>query len=212
MRKRVATGMSVKDILNMPVSKLSEYTPAQQKEIVSRLASAANKRARTLEKNNINNSALMRLDNSGGKISVRGKSGDELIKEMIRAREFLTNKFSKASFWNKTIKNIKNKSSLKDMSKEQISNAFAIYDMLREMDREIINRIDRYELMDYINDLTTNEGITNIEEIRRRSIEFVQTRYDELMSEYKETTTNFSNNIEYDIPPRAQNKRKRKRK
>ena len=211
MRKRVATGMSVKDILNMPVSKLSTYTPAQQKEIVSRLASAANKRARTLEKNNINNSALMRLNNSGGKISVRGKKGDDLTREMIRARDFLNNKFSKTSYWKKTIKNIKNKSSLNDMPEEKISNAFSTYDMIRETDAELINRINKYELMDYIDGLTMIEGITNPDEIRRRVIEYARAEYDRLMRDYSDTTTRFSNNIEYDIPPRAQNKRKRKR-
>ena len=212
MRKRVASGMSVKDVLNMPVSKLSTYTPAQQKEIVSRLASAANKRMRTLEKNNINNSALMRLNNSGGKISVKGKSGDELIKEMIRARDFLNNKFSKTSYWKKTVKNIKNKSSLNDIPEEQVSNAFSMYDMIRETDAELVNRLNKYELMDYIDGLTMIEGITNPDEIRRRVIEYARAEYERQMRDYDNTSTRFSNNIEYDIPPRAQNKRKRKRK
>ena len=212
MRRRVASGMSVKDVLNMPVSKLSSYTPAEQREIVSRLASAANKRMRTLEKNNINNSALMRLNNSGGKISVKGKSGDDITREFIRARDFLNNKFSKTSYWKKTVKNIKNKSSLSDMPEEQVSNAFSMYDMIRETDAELVNRLNKYELMDYIDGLTMIEGITNPDEIRLRVIEYARAEYERQQRDYNETSTRFSNNIEYDIPQRAQNKRKRKRK
>ena len=212
MRRRVASGMSVKDVLNMPVSKLSSYTPAEQREIVSRLASAANKRMRTLEKNNINNSALMRLNNSGGKISFKVKSGDDITREFIRARDFLNNKFSKTSYWKKTVKNIKNKSSLSDMPEEQVSNAFSMYDMIRETDAELVNRLNKYELMDYIDGLTMIEGITNPDEIRLRVIEYARAEYERQQRDYNETSTRFSNNIEYDIPQRAQNKRKRKRK
>lgn len=100
-RQRIATGLKISDIMDMPISKLSQYTPKQQREIISRLASAANKRLKTLQKQDIYNSAVSRLEKSGGKISVRGKSGDELIKEFVRAREFLSNKFSSATYWKK---------------------------------------------------------------------------------------------------------------
>lgn len=209
-RSRIAQGKSIQDILRMPVSKIQGYTPAQQRELVSRLASAANKRARTLEKSGISNSATSRLNYSGGKISVRGKSGDELIKEMIRARDFLLNKFSSKKEWTKTIKNIKNKSSeFRGVSNIRISNAFSAYETARETNPEIVNKIYKYILMDFIDNLYEIEGLTDSDEINRRVIEFAKSEYDKRTREYNSENTRFSNAIEYDIPARARNKRKR---
>lgn len=82
-RSRIASGMTINDIMEMSMSKFEQYTPTQQREITSRLASAANKRLRTLQKSDIENPATLRLNMSGGKISVRGKSGDELKQEFF---------------------------------------------------------------------------------------------------------------------------------
>lgn len=212
-RKRVATGMSVQDVLNMPISRFQNYTPTEQREIVSRLASAANKRLRTLEKGNINNSATLRLYQSGGKISVRGKAGSELTKELIRAREFLTNKFSSKKEWNKTIKNIKNKNAdFSGMNESDIARAFAAYDLARETDAELVNKINKYTLMDFIDGLQFIEGVTDANEIHRRVIEFARAEYERQRREYHEQNTRFSDTLENDIPKRISRKRKRKRK
>lgn len=212
-RKRVATGMSVQDVLNMPISRFQNYTPTEQREIVSRLASAANKRLRTLEKGNINNSATLRLYQSGGKISVRGKAGSELTKELIRAREFLTNKFSSKKEWNKTIKNIKNKNAdFSGMNESDIARAFAAYDLARETDAELVNKINKYTLMDFIDGLQFIEGVTDANEIHRRVIEFARAEYERQRREYYEQNTRFSDTLENDIPKRISRKRKRKRK
>lgn len=212
-RKRVATGMSVQDVLNMPISKFQNYTPTEQREIVSRLASAANKRLRTLEKSNINNSATLRLYQSGGKISVRGKAGSELTKELIRAREFLTNKFSSKKEWNKTIKNIKNKNAdFSGMSESEIARAFAAYDLARETDAEIVNKLNKYTLMDFIDGLQVIEGVTDPNEIHRRVVDFARSEYERQRREYYEQNTRFSDTLENDIPKRISRKRKRKRK
>lgn len=208
-RSRIAQGKSIQDILRMPVSKIQGYTPAQQREIVSRLASAANKRLRTLEKSGINNSATSRLNYSGGKISVRSKSGDELIQEMIRARDFLTNKFSSKKEWIKTIKNIKKNETFKNVSISNVSKAFAAYEMARETNPELINKIYKYTLMDFIDSLYSIEGLTDPEEVNRRVIEFAQSEYARRNEEFESETRRFSNAIEYDIPVRARNKRKR---
>lgn len=212
-RKRIASGMSVQDVLNMPISRLQNYTPSEQREIVSRLASAANKRLRTLEKANINNSATLRLYQSGGKISVRGKAGSDLTKELIRAREFLTNKFSSKKEWNKTIKNIKNKNAdFSGMNESDVSRAFAAYDLARETDAEIVNKINKYVLMDFIDGLQFIEGVTDSNEIHRRVIEFARAEYERQRKEYHEQNTRFSDTLENDIPKRLKKKYKRKRR
>lgn len=209
-RIRVATGMSVQDVLDMPISKFQNYTPTEQREIVSRLASAANKRLRTLEKGNINNSATMKLHESGGKISVRGKAGSELTKELIRAREFLTNKFSSKKEWNKVIRAVAKNEIFKGKDIGTVGRVFAMYDYLRELDPEIVNKINKYTLMDYVDDLY-NIGASR-EDIINKSMEYIRNEYNKRQEEYKTSNTRFSEPLENDIPKRIIRKRKRKRR
>lgn len=209
-RNRIATGLSIENILKMPVSKIQSYSLTEQKEIISRLVSAGNKRLRTLEKNDINNAATLRLYNSGGKLSVKGKFEDELIKEYIRARDFLQNKFSKVSEWKKTIKNIMKNDTITGLQETDVSQAFSYYELLREMNPAIVNKINEYHLLDYITDLIMDD--TPRETIINKSITWVNDEYKRTRDEYNRTTTRFSDSLEYDIPDRINKKKKRKYK
>lgn len=211
-RKRAASGLTIENIMSMPISKLENMSLKEQREFVSRLGSAANKRLVNLQKNDIYNSAVRRLELGGGKISVRGKNKDDLTKEFIRARDFLKNKFSSASNWKKTIRNIAKKSDYEGITgsdTSDLSKAFSIYDVLREIEPEITKRANKYELTSYIKSIMYLFDST--ESIIDRSISWLQERSDKLQNDYENNTSRFSDSIEYDIPPRARNKRKRKR-
>ena len=85
-RKRVTQGKTIEDLLKIDMAALQDYTISEQREIVSRLASAANKRLKGLESKGIETPATIKLKMSGGKISVRGKSEEDLFIELYRAR------------------------------------------------------------------------------------------------------------------------------
>lgn len=205
-RSRIATGLSVSEIMNMPISKLTSYTPSQQREIVSRVASAANKRLRTLEKQNISNPATRKLTASGGKISVRGKSGDELIKEFNRARAFMKNKFSSAKEWKKTVKKLSQSEQLSNIPEQEIGEVFDYYDNARETDPNVINELSKYELMDYIDGLIYIEGLTDPDEINKRVLQYAQAEHDRRQRESENLNRRFSSGLEYDVPKRLQKK------
>ena len=73
-RSRVSTGLSIQDIMRMDMNKFEKYSFTEHKEIVSRLASAANKRYRNFEKKGIVNPATLYMNLEGGKISVKNRS------------------------------------------------------------------------------------------------------------------------------------------
>lgn len=211
-RSRIATGLSVSEIMQMPISKLTSYTPTQQREIVSRVASAANKRLRNLEKQGISNPATRKLYESGGKLSVRGKTGDELIKEFNRARDFMKNRFSSAKEWKKTVKKLSQSEQLQDIPEQQIGEVFDYYDNARETDPNIINELSKYELMDYIDGLIQIEGLTDPDEINRRVLQYAQAEHDRRQRESENLTRRFSSGLEYDVPERLQKKRKQRKR
>lgn len=209
-RRRLSAGMSVEDVLKMPISKLSEYDVTGIREITSRLASAGNKRLKALEKAGIKNSAVMRVESGGGKFSVRGKGKEETIKEFIRAREFLKNKFSRVGEWKKTVKKLKEADAFKDVPETDVSQAFAMYDYLRELEPEIVKKVNKYHLQDYIVNVYLEGG--SREDVMEKALKWTRTQVEKQQREYKQTSDRFASNLENDIPVRLKTKRRKKRK
>lgn len=186
----------------MSMSKFEQYTPTQQREITSRLASAVNKRLRTLQKSDIENPATIRLNMSGGKISVRGKSGDELKQEFFRAKQFLQSKFSKKSEWKKFEKKINENYD----NRENMGLAFSYFDILQETDPNISALREKYRLVDVIADYIRDGN--NADEIIRKSKEYLDKRYLEEQERYNARNTTFGDRLQN---TRKRYKRKKKK-
>ncbi len=199
--------------MNLPMSKFEEYTTTQQREIVSRLTSAANKRLKTLGKNSIENPATIRVDLSGGKFSVRGKSGQELKQEFFRAKQFLNSRFSKSSEWKKFEKKLneglkQNKAMQADKG-EGMGLAFSYYDILQETDPRISSNREKYRLVDVIADYI-REG-NNAQEIINKSKEYLNNRYREEQESYNNQSVSFGDSLD-NTPYRFKRKRKRRKR
>ena len=87
-------GYSINDILNMDIEEFSNLSKPQLREVVSRLASAANKRLARVSKDDIVSPAQIEAVESGGKFSTKGKSEIELQVEFRRVANFLQDKTS----------------------------------------------------------------------------------------------------------------------
>lgn len=198
-RNRVSSGLTIKDIQKMSMDKFQKYTPAQQRELVSRLASAGNKRLRNLEKTGTETPATIKLNLSGGKLSVKGKSGDDLIKEFYRAKNFLNSPTSTKTGWKKTKQEIQK--TVSDIGKiykgmdynEAIANAFAYYDALLEIDPTLTMNRDKYKVTEKIAEMMKN-GIEP-EEIINKSTTYLMDLYDAEQTRYNETIQPLGNNI-----------------
>lgn len=94
-------GKSIDELLKLG----SDFNRYQQmgedklRQVVNRLASAANKRARRMEKAGENSPALQRLKDSGGPISTKDKTLEELQFEFLRVKDYMEDKTSSLVFW-----------------------------------------------------------------------------------------------------------------
>lgn len=203
-RSRITQGMSIGNIMDMPMSKFETYTPTQQREIVSRLASAANKRLKTLQSNNIENPTTIRVEMSGGKFSVKGKSGDSLKNEFFRAKQFLGSKFSSTKEWRKFEKKIQAKYS--DTEKAiDMGLAFSYFDVLQEVDPSISALREKYRIVDLIADYI-KDGVKG-KDIIQKTRDYLDKRYKQEQERYNSKSVRFGNRIE-----NTQRKFKRKKK
>lgn len=206
----------------MSEEQLMNYTPSQQRELVSRVASATNKRIKNLTSKGMLPAPLIRIQESGGKISVRGKTGDTLINEFNRAKQFMKSKISSVSGYKKEVKKIE--ADIKAMDLEGsisriaiekgmdkstlVSNAFSIYDVLSQTNAKLVSNKDRYKIAGHIADLIYY-GATN-DEVIMNTIYWLEQEYNKVRKSYDETVEGniLGNRLENDTPKRYRRKRR----
>ena len=211
-RQRIATGLKVSDITKMSMSEFEKYTPAQQREIVSRLGSAANKRLKNLTSKGITTPATIHLQQSGGKISVKGKSGEELKQELFRAKQFLKSSLSTVSGYRKLQKAVKEelkRTGIQYNDSNSLGQAISYYDMLSDIDPTIRNKKDKYKVQAFIAELIDAGKSEN--EILTEVSNYLNEGYLKTQEDYNKLDVSFGEQIDYDIPKRYRRNRKRRK-
>lgn len=166
----IVSGMSVSDILNMSESRFNKLTERELKLVVGRLVSAVNKRVRRFEKAGITTPATRALEKSGGKLSVKGKSLNELRSEYARARNFLNMETSTRKGYEQVQKKISETLRERgyDISPNELDDMFEVYNDLLEIDPSLSMSKDRYLLMQEIanmpDDLDVSEKVLKAKE------------------------------------------------
>lgn len=87
-------GKSIKDIMDISIDEFSHLSKTELRQAVSRLADAANKRLKRLEKSDVVSPAYMEAKEADSKFSTSGKSEIELQIEFRRVSNFLQDKTS----------------------------------------------------------------------------------------------------------------------
>ena len=88
-RRSYVKGKSTEDLLNMGYDAFMTLSPAELRQVVSRLSDTANKRLKRLGKTAT--PATEQAKRSGGKFSTKGKNVSQLRTEYARVRAFLEN-------------------------------------------------------------------------------------------------------------------------
>lgn len=216
-RERISAGLSIQDILNIPMSKFEKYTPTQQRELVSRLASAANKRYSKFEQKGIVNPAILKMQMEGGRISVRNKTPDEIKEEYFRAKKFLKSGLSTQKGYKQYTKRLKeaiNRETKTGIQKgmphsEVYASSFAYYDLLQETDAKIANIADKYKIVEQIAEYI--EDGQDEQQVFENINKYLAQEYEREQEEFNNLSVSFGEQIEDDTPKRYRRiKRKRK--
>ena len=211
-RNRVSSGLTVQDIMSMDMKKFESYSLKEQKEITSRLASAANKRLKTFERKEIVNPAVLKMQMEGGKISVKNKNPDELKEEYFRAKTFLKSKFSTQKGYKQYMEklndslNIDQKGIYKGMNASLLySTAFAYYDALQDISPSIQNVKDKYKIANKIAEFMQDGK--DEKEIFKDVFSWLSKEYEQMQEQFNETSVSFGNRLdEEDTPTRFKRK------
>lgn len=152
-RVRYTQGQSIQDLLKIRPGDFANLPSAHQREIVSKLSSAGNKRLRSLAEHGIQTPATMRVQMSGGKFSTRGKDAEGLLKELTRAKRFLGSGQTTVKGWREQERELKRDlQNVGIQSKPETGLAYAIYDLLSDYNADITVQRSKYEIVRRIED------------------------------------------------------------
>ena len=168
------------------VSKAKKERIRQQRREASRMASMANKRLKRLEKNGLQDTPAYKtwIESGGEKFGVRGKTYNELQKEMARMRQFINSQTSTIKGVNNVLKEMadntgikyKNLKELRQSSSQFFELASKIEQYLRTVEdmassigyQKIWQQINQYV---QVNKIQLGNSKNNIEELTRRVVE-----------------------------------------
>lgn len=157
-------GKSLDSLLNMNPERFLKLTPTQKRQIVGRLASAANKRVKRAVQSGRESWAIKRAQEEG-RFSTAGKSVDALTEEYNRVRSFMVNPTTTAKGYDTASKEIAERLEEEgyEVTPEEAGRALALYEELATKDKDTISREERYK---YLRELTDIVGADTIHDVR----------------------------------------------
>lgn len=173
---------SISYLQNLSNRQLTNLTRNEFAKVVSKLASAANKRTKRLIQSGVPSPALIgRVERGKVKFSVKGKNVDELKKEYLEVKSYLSSETSTVKgarkVMNTVIDTLKNKKGI-EITENQYKNFFKIYERVKEADPYISSQQMKYKVfeaisnkMDYANpDDVIDSVIDDLENLYEQSM------------------------------------------
>ena len=165
-RSNWATGKSINFLLDLDPDVWTQLSDRELRDVVSRLASAANKRVKRAEASDSQSWAVKSVQR-GGKFSVKGKDLSSLQREYQRVKSFLSDPTSTSKGWKEAQNEIG--AALNEMGYEvtpdQVRRMITLYNALTEVDGQTLSREDRYKYMKELADIAGGSSWRDAEAI-----------------------------------------------
>lgn len=173
---------SVSYLQNLTNRQLTNLTRKELAKVVSKLASASNKRIKRLIQSGVPSPALIGLIERGKvHFGVKGKNIDQLKKEYLEVKSYLSSETSTVKgarkVMNTVIDTLKNKKGI-EITENQYKDFFKIYERVKEVDPYISSQQMKYKVfesisnkMDYANpDDVIDSVIDDLENLYEQSV------------------------------------------
>lgn len=148
-------GRSVQDLLDMDIDEFNDLDRQKLSKVVSRLASASNKRLKMFEQKGIETQATKYAEWSGGKFSTKGKDLNALRSEFVRAKEFLKAKTSTITGYNEV--KSRTQEELKragvELTDDQYKDFWKAYERIKKVDPSVSDKKMKYLVLEELHNI-----------------------------------------------------------
>lgn len=178
-------GRSTKELLDIDIKDFNQLTESDLRKATSILASAANKRYKRFQARGTDTPATRQLEQSGGKLSVKGKDLNQLRAEFMRAKQFLEAQTSTRRGWEQvqksTIDALKKRGI--EITKDQLDTFWKAYEDLKDISPDVANKSLKYDVMRNISE-RMEQGERDPEVIASEMRDEISRIYEERESSY----------------------------
>lgn len=174
-------GKSIQSLMNLSQKDLKNLSRNSLSKVVSRLASAGNKRLKRFEKSGIESPSTLHVKEHGGKFSVRGKSSAELTKEFLRVKSFLqseTGTIKGAKQVRKTVISELRKKGV-DINESQYDKFFKVYEKLKEIEPSVADRLMKYSVLSDISENLNRDVDDIVNSISKNIVKIYEEQIDD---------------------------------
>ena len=182
--------------MSMDIDEFSHLSKTELRQAVSRLADAANKRLKRMEKTELVSPAQIESIDSGGRFSTRGKSEIELQIEFRRVASFLSDKTSTAKgakeYMEETRRTIKDVFGI-DINKSDFAELIRGYSHILNESPDFQSRALRYKSLKNFNIGLANNQMTT-QELSDDVVSILNRYYQPGGSQYEGTANYFGFN------------------
>ncbi len=175
---------SISYLQNLTNRQLTNLTRNELAKVVSKLASAANKRTKRLMQSGVPSPALIgRVERGKVKFSVKGKNVDELKKEYLEVKSYLSSETSTVKgarkVMNTVINTLKNERGI-EITEDQYKNFFKIFERVKEVDPYVSSQQMKYRVFEAI---SNRMDYANPDEVIKSVINDLEILYEQSMKE-----------------------------
>ena len=193
-------GISADKLTNLSATQIKQYDRKNLAKIVTKLASAANKRLVRLEKEGYNTPAMRKNHvDKGERFSVKGKNLKQLRSEYIHVSSFLKDNTSTVKGYKPFLQTLKNKFNEKGVKigggtekeiQDFIDKETKIYDWLKERNPFIEESTYKYSVMPKLSEYI-NQGNLSESAIKRRMQKYIKKEYKKIQKSRNIDTSQF---------------------
>jgi len=169
--------MNLNDMLNLDVDKLMKLSRSDLSKIVTKISSAANKRLKRLEEQEIKNPVYLGIQRSGGKFSVKGKNLNSLRAEYTRVSAFMRNNTSTLKGAKEQYKKFQARFG-SPLSPRQMNDLYSTYRKLEELEPAFLKtKYGSENMMTFLHDkIVSKKG--NPDEILQSALDEIKRNYE----------------------------------
>jgi hypothetical protein len=175
--------MNINELMNLDISDVQRMTRRELAKAVSTLGSAANKRIKRFETKGIETPALRGVKRSGGNISTKGKTVNELRAEYVRAKTFLGAKTSTVKGYKTVQKQFEERIGGK-LSEDETKTFWSAYNKLSELEPNFLKLYGSDRMQQYLRDEMTQHPGSESEDLAKMGKNRLEEMYRQIEEEY----------------------------
>lgn len=176
-------GKSIKELSSLPIEEFATLNRAELSKVVSRLSSAANKRVKRMEAQEIESPAYRSYTESGGKFGAKNKTLNQLRAEYMRVSGFLKMRTSTVTGYKTFVKEFKKRVGMDVREEFPTAQIKEFYDYYHELVPDLKGLVKYENAQEYAFSVWSENKDLSIKELIEKAIEGLKTQSEELSAE-----------------------------